>query len=123
MCAHNLRKQFAPPGDFPLTCDVLGSDTPIPNEVITVGNHTLTVAVFAALYILCRFSLNSAFCLMDGSAMHYAERYNGSYAMCNFFCTLGTLIASYVAGALIIDPVDGVSELNDLLGHFRQQTL
>ena len=97
------------PSEGEITCDVLDTcDGILPSCVLTQGNHSLTFAIFTVFTVLCRVPLNNFFSLLDSTAMQYAKKYDGSYAMCILFNAAGVFIASYFAAALIVDPKDGV---------------
>ena len=100
------------PSDRQITCDVL--DDMNTTCVLAKGNHTLTLTVYAGIMVACRLCLNNFLSLLDGTAMQYADRYNGSYAMCIIFSSLGCLSASYLAGLLIVDPEDSSSKMKFL---------
>ena len=111
--------QYLVPNSNDITCDVFDDHNFFESCVLTQGNHTLTLVVYSSIMVLCRVCLNNFFSLLDGTAMQYADKHKGSYAMCIIFSSMGCLLSSYAAGVLVVDPKDGFSKWS-LFVHYRK---
>ena len=86
-----------------MICEIKRSPFFGPASTITSGSHTAMFLTYMLLRISQAVFVNTAFSLMDGTAMHLVAEHNGDYAMVQVWTSLAGVLGPLLSGALVED--------------------